>query len=195
MHCPPAPFTRDVLAGGGLTARSLSLLRFLHTPRDDSDPYHNHRFLCNTPPPFPTPSDLPDLSTSHPPPYPLAFLASPPPPQDTLPEGAGPDEPFHHSLRSLPNPCSLRDALSSRLDLRAPLRRPVLRALSECCQDPAERAWMELLCAKTSGGENREQKKRGRYKELKDFLSGGGGRDGDGDGDGEGLCSVVLDFV
>ncbi|CAN0370242.1 unnamed protein product, partial [Hapterophycus canaliculatus] len=71
--------------------------------------------------------------------------------QSSLPEGAGPDVPFQHSLRSLPNPCTLRDALSHRLDLQAPLRRPVLRALSECCRDAAERAWMELLCAKTSG--------------------------------------------
>lgn len=63
--------------------------------------------------------------------------------------------PFQHSLRSLPTPCTLRDALSTRLDLQAPLRRPVLRALSACCGDPAERAWMELLCSKTCGGETR----------------------------------------
>ncbi|CAN0296776.1 unnamed protein product, partial [Ectocarpus fasciculatus] len=71
--------------------------------------------------------------------------------QATLPEGAGPDVPFQHSLRSLPSPCTLRDALSTRLDLQAPLRRPVLRALSEFCGDLAERAWMELLCSKTAG--------------------------------------------
>ncbi|CBJ32514.1 conserved unknown protein [Ectocarpus siliculosus] len=71
--------------------------------------------------------------------------------QDTLPEGAGPDVPFQHSLRSLPSPCTLRDALSTRLDLQAPLRRPVLRALAEFCGDPAERSWMELLCSKTAG--------------------------------------------
>eukprot|EP00752_Nemacystus_decipiens_P018761 g16821.t1 len=71
--------------------------------------------------------------------------------EEALPEGAGPDVPFQHSLRSLPSPCTLRDALSTHLDLQAPLRRPVLRALSDCCGDPTERAWMELLCSKTAG--------------------------------------------
>lgn len=83
----------------------------------------------------------------------IVYSCTPPPTQMSLPEGAGPDVPFQHSLRSLPIPCTLRDALSHRLDLQAPLRRPVLRALSECCRDAAERAWMELLCAKTSGCE------------------------------------------
>ena len=34
-----------------------------------------------------------------------------------------------------------------------PLRRPMLRALAEFCEDAQERAWMELLCSKVSGGE------------------------------------------
>ncbi|CAN0541244.1 unnamed protein product, partial [Laminaria digitata] len=84
----------------------------------------------------------------------LLFLPPPPPllyktPQETLPPEAGPDVPFMHSLRSLPSPCTLRDALSTRLDVQAPLRRPVLRALAECCEDVGERGRMELLCAKT----------------------------------------------
>lgn len=73
--------------------------------------------------------------------------------QVKLPESSGPDVPFHHSLTTLPSPCTLRDALSTRLDLQAPLRRPVIRALAEFCEDEREKAWMDLLCAKTSGGE------------------------------------------
>lgn len=70
-----------------------------------------------------------------------------------LPPGIGPDVPFHHSLSSIPySPCTLREALSTWVDLQAPLRRPIIRTLTEFCQDPRERAWMELLCAKVSGG-------------------------------------------
>lgn len=69
-----------------------------------------------------------------------------------LPPGASVDEPFQHSIRGLSSPCTLREALSIGLDLQAPLRRPLLRALSLWCEDEREKAWMELLCSKTKAG-------------------------------------------
>ncbi|CAN0404367.1 unnamed protein product, partial [Discosporangium mesarthrocarpum] len=64
-----------------------------------------------------------------------------------------PDTPFQHHVRSLPSPCTLREALSMRLDLQATLRRPAIRTLAEACKDVEEKRLMKLLCAKTAGGE------------------------------------------
>ncbi|CAM9291230.1 unnamed protein product [Choristocarpus tenellus] len=71
--------------------------------------------------------------------------------QENLPAGDGPDSLFVHSIRSLPSPCTLRGALSTRLDLQTPLRRPVLRTLAEACTDENEKRLMKLLSSKKAG--------------------------------------------
>lgn len=69
-----------------------------------------------------------------------------------LPSNQDPDSPLEISgSNAIPSPCSLREVLTSVVDLHATPRKPAIRALAEHCTDPAEKQMLLLLSSRTAG--------------------------------------------